>query len=44
MQFYFEKKSKVLYTFALRFFVHLLPILTNDLPKATLSLFEEGAI
>ena len=44
MQFYFEKISKVLHTFALRFFVYLLPGLTNEMPHTTLSLFEEGAI
>ena len=44
MQFYFEKKSKVLHSFALRFFVYLLPSLTNELPHTALPLFEEGAI
>ena len=39
-----RKKSKLLHTFTFRFFVNLLPGLTNERPYTTLSLFEEGAI
>ena len=41
----FERKSKVLHTFApFLFFVYLLPSLTNQWPHSTLSLFGEGAV
>ena len=39
-----KKKSKLLHTFALRFFVYLLLSLTNEWPHTTLSLFEEDAL
>ena len=42
--FLFRKKSKFLHTFALRFFVYLLPSLTKEWPHSTISLFGEGAI
>ena len=39
-----KKKIKVLHTLALQIFVYLLPSLTNEWPRTTLKLFEEGAI
>ena len=37
-------RKKVLHTFALLFFVHLLPSLTSEWRHTTLSVFEEGGI